>query len=1229
MAAPSADLTRSLRTVIRRGITRWRLVVCLQIASLTIAAPLLYLWLLFIADNLLHLPTWARLTGSAGLLIGLAILLRRLIRYWQQQRARLTEDHVALTIEQRDAGRSVQNRLINSLQLSRGATDLSPRARKYLDAVMHENHTALQRVALQPPVRFSAALPLLAAALLAMLLGAAFWSLRPDHFNNAATRLFLPLADVEPIYRTRLTVEPGDADVERGEQLALRIYLEGEQPRHVVITIRTDAGRERIRLPLDGGKRAVTHMFEDMQHDVEYSVVAGDYTAPRRGWYRIRVLQPPKLETFEATIHPPAYTQREARTVRNQSGEVEALRGTQVTVRFQFDQPTRSATLTLGEQTIDLTRDDDQFTADLTLGDAKQYTLDLTLDDGRTHAIGPVRLTVIDDQPPSVELTGLDAASNVDLDTIAALKVAAQDDVGLRDVQLCAWPITDSQADAAGIPDGEPQVLQDWPGGNDPALSNAWDLVMPSLGAAEGARYVIAARARDHDPRKAGQWTYGRAHALHVTTTDNALQVIYDQLLATEATLRDMLDGYEQLSRALGPWLIKLDASSDIQWDKPAAKRSLRDAMNKQAAAARDMHEAIADAARQTAPPAQALQVSLAMLADTEAARIVRILETAAERDEPQRVRTALADGRVITQRIGQSLERMLAQHTTIREQWELAHMTPYLKMLAEQQRKLATSSARYGERDAAGDLDVRLRDTARRRQVNVRRMTNLASHALADLARRVGDRQATLAEAFAQAADALRADALTAPIDLAISHVEGSPWTEVAAAQTDAADALDAIHRTLRDAQEKAARDVLAKLQEQGKITVDEQGEIEQLDPGTLDNTFADDEAAQVAFETEIRVEKTEGDGKRFELNTNDWIKEALPAGVAEDGPQSVEPKEVQHLALSETHLAKRPGGQKSFPGAADLESTPHDLKFPNQTFADVMGALLEEADDLRKDYDTYNQAAAGAGGEESGQTGKNAGHLNAVSTGAVTGNLKPPTHDYGGGSAVGRGGGRAHGMALGDEARSMRGRDEAQQGQERAPIQEGSMREVETDDPQKDFSTGFGGKQLDTKDPVTFSTKDAGEWDDEILKTMGDPAETNKIVERMGKPMDPKVAELLRDLESDQEQLIERVKTIRKQFDDLYLPSEQLDRIIDEMTANLDRLKQQPDAEVFRQMIETLDRLRSVASVYNMSGSGFEPAVPRRQTIDGHILDEAPQPAMPGYERAVDIYYRNLAAE
>src|SRR6516165_7825160 len=192
----SRELMANIHRLVERNGSRWQKLMLLEAAGLVLSAPLAYLLLFFLLDNLFHLPAWGRLTANLVFFGGLAWLVGDIVRRWR--RMSLTEDCVALAMERRTPG-GVQNRLINAVQIARGAhhgdANLS-------EAVVRENYERLQQIHLEQAAQVRPALLRLALAAALIGIGLVFWLVQPDLFANAAARILLPLADIDPIYRT-------------------------------------------------------------------------------------------------------------------------------------------------------------------------------------------------------------------------------------------------------------------------------------------------------------------------------------------------------------------------------------------------------------------------------------------------------------------------------------------------------------------------------------------------------------------------------------------------------------------------------------------------------------------------------------------------------------------------------------------------------------------------------------------------------------------------------------------------------------------------------------------------------------------------------------------------------------------------------------------------------------------------------------------------------------------
>src|SRR5205814_6436891 len=136
--------------------------------------------------------------------------------------------------------------------------------------------------------------------------------------------------------------------------------------------------------------------------------------------------------------------------------------------------------------------------------------------------------------------------------------------------------------------------------------------------------------------------------------------------------------------------------------------------------------------------------------------------------------------------------------------------------------------------------------------------------------------------------------------------------------------------------------------------------------------------------------------------------------------------------------------------------------------------------------------------------------------------------------------------------------------------------------------------------------SVTDARKWKDKYTKRMEKPQTKQFIVERQGDKFDAKMAAQLRDMTSKQEQVIERLKSIKKELKNLYLPTDHLDELAAALVGNLETLKERPDPELFRLQLQALDRLRGALKLFQNAGARFQPSLPRERMVNGRVLDD-----------------------
>ena len=1198
--APAPAELRPLLAVLGRNAGRWRRLAALELAAGLAAVLLAYALVFVLLDSRVHLPRWVRVAVDVGLLAGLGVLAVRVVR--RMRAFRLTDDQVALAIEGATGG-GLQNRLINALQLSR---DPGQAPAELVRAVVDENCTVLGKTPLASAARSRAAILRVAVAVAILAAGGALWAWQPDRISNAASRLLMPFADIAPVYATTLEVEPGDT--ETVGDVTIRVRIHGERPSKITVYTDRQGTRDSETVPVPAGSNEVAHTIRGVTRSLTYTVRGGDFTSPQ---YRIEVPTPAALALLRASFEFPPYTGRPARNVEQAGGELEAVSGTTAQLTFVLDQPADEVAMLLeranaAPQRIVLEKvGPAEFRGSVAFDTITGYRLE-TRRPGRDPHAGPrYTLRVLPDQEPKLDIVRLDRTSDVQPDAVLSLKVTATDDFGLKQVGLFARrvdPMNRGRAD-----DWQPVAV--WPA-NGAAFQADHALSVASLKASEGERVEVALRAIDTDPAKEGRWATGPVHTLNVGGEGAALQAEYEQILRTERELRALAVDQKALADEAGKWVRKLDGDGDIRWDDAKNIDALHAATKDFATKQKALRSTAGRVAREMPVSAGDVRLGLGMLADTEVVRAAAGLDAVSARDTPATKRSALADARAAQDRTARSLDEMIEAYTAFRANWELAHMIPFVKMLADRQKKLA---------ELPGS------DSLRRRQEKVIELVALIRPAFTGLAGRLEASEPVLAKAFENGGAVLGSKPLTDALRGAADDLAASRWAEAKPKQAEAARVLAELHTKLNEARAEAARQLIATLKEKVKTDTDAQKAIEDLKPGSSDPAVREDPNS-VKIEDIVRMRDVVG-AKKGE--PNDGKK-----GVFAEGEEAPDPAKLELLKDSGVRqdpntltLAKEPGVAPKLPDNVVDRERNKVRPFVQEKFEDLVGKLLEEADEVEKNFQSIT-LSTNMNNNDPGDIGKIGGRLNSTGAVAATGNQKPPTINVGGVSRSGRSGARAYGNILGDDAIARRGRDKVQEGELRVPDQAGSVKETKSDDPYTDTSTGVGGKKVES-DQTDFSVKDSGKFTPDMLGRMDKPQKKFNIVERQGDKLDPQLAALLRDSNSKQEQIIERIKAIRKDLKAVYLPTDHLDEIERQLVNNLERLKETPDPELFRLQLEALDRLRGAVKVFRGAGSSIQPSLPRERAVRGRVVDDPARATVPGYEGPVKRYYERLADE
>src|SRR5690606_1765935 len=228
------------------------------------------------------------------------------------------------------------------------------------------------------------------------------------------------------------------------------------------------------------------------------TVRGGDYTTRA---FRIEVLEPAELSSLTGTVHLPDYVQRPPQPLNSAAGDIEALVGSKVELRFALSAPAESAAMlverpaapgqSVSVEEIALTHGDADatYTGTLVMDNVIGYRLRTTRADTPTYQSRLYALRALPDLPPKLAMSGLELQSEVAIDTVLPVSVEGSDDYGLKSVGIFyrVLPPTGSADDVAWKP------IQTWDVADRATTFSAQHTIMPvTLELAEGDRVQVA-----------------------------------------------------------------------------------------------------------------------------------------------------------------------------------------------------------------------------------------------------------------------------------------------------------------------------------------------------------------------------------------------------------------------------------------------------------------------------------------------------------------------------------------------------------------------------------------------------------------------------------------------------------------------------------------------------------------------------------------------------------------
>ena len=391
-----------------------------------------------IVDLLMPLPGSVRIALFVGIIGSAGYLLYRYLI--QPLRVKLTPHDVALNVERKH--RDLEDRLVSALQFGETETE-DPIRSHLLQRLVTDAVERTEGIDFKATVDKSKKRKHIGIAVAALAGCALIALIFPTELNTSLNRLLSPWEKTEPVFTTKLTVEPGNARILRGRSLAINLEVTGkaaDKARLVYTkgnpTTDTEPQRQEIDMVrIEGEKRKFGYEIFNINQNMEYYVTANGTESER---YTVEVFDMPKLTAVEVAYTYPEYTKLKP-IIQQGDGNIRAVAGAQAEVRITTNKAIESATLTVeARDSVPMVIFDGRtLTTTLDVLNDGKYTVELLCVDGFNNQV-PIEyaITAIPDEPPEIVIK--EPGRDIKATKLEEVKVLAEatDDYGVDNMKL-------------------------------------------------------------------------------------------------------------------------------------------------------------------------------------------------------------------------------------------------------------------------------------------------------------------------------------------------------------------------------------------------------------------------------------------------------------------------------------------------------------------------------------------------------------------------------------------------------------------------------------------------------------------------------------------------------------------------------------------------------------------------------------------------------------------------
>lgn len=577
--------------------------------------------------------------------------------------------------------------------------------------------------------------------------------LLPNAFNSfAATFQTLPqtLPDSQGNLKRAIQIteiQPGNTQVERGTDVNVAAKVSGHIGAPVTLYYRIGDGNaqtstvewqsmqmQRASDQQTPGIAPSYHLtLENVTRPLQYYISVEKVASAQ---YQVTISDEPIVTQFQYRLNYPAYTRLQSQTFPANTGDIQALFGTELVFTGESNKPLQAASLAFEESDdvkLEITARHLLATAPQPRVDAQEteanpiprtmrgsfiaqqtgnYHIQITDAEGFTNR-EPINytLTVFKDTAPEVNIVSPARDTVLDNAMLVDLKVEAIDDYGIQALQL-VYRVEAEGAEEVNIP------LKRWGAENVPvrrsvSVAYRWDVDRIGIFPGEVLAYYVQALDNDDvsGPNIGKSPTY--------TLRFPSLSELYDSVAAEQETeqqgLEDLVDEQADATGLIDTLLGKIRKSQELTFNDENLMQQVFENQKEIEQAAKQLVEDMQQTAEdmeqkqlfdtETIQKYQELQELMEQALSEEHKEILRKLSEALAKQQVSEQERAMMEANLSQEQFLQQLERAKSLYEQILLQQELEAAAKQAQALAEQQKELMDTLETSAESAPANEL--------------------------------------------------------------------------------------------------------------------------------------------------------------------------------------------------------------------------------------------------------------------------------------------------------------------------------------------------------------------------------------------------------------------------------------------------------------------------------------------------------------------------------------------